>query len=81
MWVLSQDKTLFVECHAFTICEIIKDNHITKYSIDSESYELGVYDTKNQAMKVLDLIQFSIEHNQNTFTMPDFLVENPYSCD
>lgn len=52
----------------------MKDCEIVGYSIDSGSVELGVYSSKEKALKVLDLIQKELDGNceeyLETFQMP-----------
>lgn len=74
MWIRSQDKEILIFTRKFFINEVLKDGEIVWYSIDSGSIELGVYSTKEQALKVLDLIQEKLneelEMNLDVFQIP-----------
>lgn len=60
MWIRSQDKELLVDASEFSIEEQYEYGELYAYSIDSGDYELGTYQTKENAMKVLNMIQETI---------------------
>ena len=60
LWVRSQDKEILIFTRKFFINEIFKDGKIVRYSIDSGTIELGVYSSKEKALKVFDMIQYHI---------------------
>ena len=73
MWIRSQDKEILIKASSFRICEFCEHGKVgVQYSIDGEcangdTYELGVYSTKEKAIKVLDMIQkriYKINENQ-----------------
>ena len=56
MWVRKQDKEALINCDEFELVEgacQLKG----KYIIEGKHYILGIYDSKEKALKVLDLIQ------------------------
>lgn len=60
--VRSQNKEILTEAVSFKICELCENGKVNQYSIDGElangnTYELGVYSTKEKALKVLDGMQ------------------------
>lgn len=68
--VRSQDKEILSKVKCLSISEISENGKIIQYSIDGEvtnenTYELGVYSTKEKALKVLDMIQEKIERRLN----------------
>lgn len=78
--VRSQDKEILAKVKSLSISEISENGKINQYSIDGEvtngnTYELGVYSTKEKALKVLDKIQRAIisqlcDINRIVFQMP-----------
>ncbi|MGN1337369.1 MAG: hypothetical protein ACI4WW_02725 [Candidatus Coprovivens sp.] len=73
MWIRSQDKESLVHC---IIVDIMK-NRNGQYIIEAfvsgfnGMYSLGVYSTKEKALKVLDMIEtFLNEGISGTFPMP-----------
>lgn len=54
IWVRSQDKECLRLCNEFRICEIVKNKKIVGHSVDCFDVELGVYSTKEKALKVMD---------------------------
>lgn len=71
LWIRSQDKETLIKCNSFSLT--IDNRIITKYKyVDGyEYYEcLGTYSSKEQALKVLDLIQKELEMNLDVFQMP-----------
>lgn len=80
IWVRSQDETILAKMSNFRICEYCVNRKINQYSIDGEvtngnTYELGVYSTKEKALKVLDKILRAItsqlcDINRVVFQMP-----------
>lgn len=68
IWIRSQKGTSFVEVSHVKICEGLSNGKVTKYTIDYDmndgvTFELGVYSSKEKALKVLDMIQERIETN------------------
>ena len=56
MWVRKQDKEALVNCNEFRIVEgacLLKG----KYTIQSDGYILGIYESKEKALSVLDELQ------------------------
>ena len=64
MWIRSQDGEVLINVKRLFVNEVLEDKKIVGYSIDSGGIELGRYSTKEQALKVLDLIQGSITGNK-----------------
>ena len=60
IWVRSQNKEFLKLCNEFRICERVKDKKIVGYSVDCFDVELGVYSTKERALKAMDLLQSCI---------------------
>ena len=53
MLIRTQDKTKLIEFSNITIIEISKEN----FNIQTPSYFLGIYSSKEKALKVLDMIE------------------------
>lgn len=72
MWIRSQDKESLVNCEVFGLLKNIKIDEIGGYSIINErGYSLGDYSSKEQALKVLDLIQKELDKEcLKPFQMP-----------
>ena len=70
MWVRSQDKEKLVNCNEFRIVEgacLLNG----KYTIESNHYILGIYDTKAKALEVLDDIRhYIVHHPLAVYNMP-----------
>lgn len=72
MWVRSQNGMSLMDCDSFAV-----EDHSGKYEViilncrTSISVSLGMYSTKEKALKVLDDIEHSLEYPYNTvFQMP-----------
>lgn len=66
MWVRSQDKTILMDVKEFKL-ESGKNNFIVGFNGCFK--DLGIYSTKEKALKVLDMIQKFIGTN-DVFQMP-----------
>ena len=71
MWIRSQNKYILANANSFRICKDHIDDWIyyaIKGHYDRYEQELGIYSTKEKALKVLDEIQHSImtEHHYHT---------------
>lgn len=68
MWVRSQEKDRLIKCEHFGFhqesknCNIIWGNESCLW--------LGVYSTKEKALKVLDMIESFIDYGDTLFAMP-----------
>ena len=66
MWIRSQNKYILANANSFRICKDSIDDWVY-YAInghyDRYEQELGIYSTKEKALKVLDEIQNAIENN------------------
>lgn len=62
IWVRSQNKEFLKLCNEFRICERVKDKKIVGYSVDCFDVELGVYSTKEKALKVMDKLDNGISY-------------------
>lgn len=62
MWVRNQWKDALLNCETITIKNGC-GNWVGKYYIDSEKGYLGVYSTKEKALKVLDELQHYVVHH------------------
>lgn len=60
MWIRSQDKELLKNVNSIEIIEFDGEKYTT---IQGDGWHLGVYSTKEKALKVLDEIQNAIENN------------------
>ncbi len=74
MWIRSQNKYILANVNSLRICKCDIDG-CTYYSIhgnyDRYEQELGVYSSKEKALKVLDAIEESLEYPYNeVFEMP-----------
>lgn len=58
MWIRSQDKELLKNVNSIEIIEFDGEKYTT---IQGDGWHLGVYSTKEKALKVLDEIQNAIE--------------------
>lgn len=65
MWIRSQNKEFLKLCNEFRICERVKNKKIVGYSVDCFDVELGVYSTKEKALKAMDLLQSRRWKNDN----------------
>lgn len=83
MWIRSQDKELLVNANEFSIEELYEYGELIGYSIDYNDYELGLYQTKENAMKVLSMLEAHIVFfklatiNHYTITIKDVVFEMP----
>ena len=77
--VRSQDREILAKVKSLSISEISENGKINQYSIDGEvangnTYELGVYSTREKAVKVLDKISGNLvkgwEIYEPVFQMP-----------
>lgn len=74
MWIRSQNNYILANVYSLRICKDDIDGCVY-YSIhghyDRYEQELGVYSTKEKALKVLDDIEHSLEYPYNSvFKMP-----------
>lgn len=78
MWIRNQDRTILMDCDSFAV-----EDHSGKYEVitlncrTSISISLGLYSTKEKALKILDQIcsllganKFDISGLSIVFTMP-----------
>ena len=64
MWIRTQDREMLMDCNAVGIG--LEDDK----SIYSNGYVLGTYSSKEQALKVLDEIQYALDSELAVFEMP-----------
>ena len=64
MWIKTQDREMLMNCNAVGIG--LEDDK----SIYSNGYVLGTYSSKEQALKVLDEIQYALDSELAVFEMP-----------
>ena len=64
MWIRTQDREMLMDCNAVGIG--LEDDK----SIYSNGYVLGTYSSKEQALKVLDNIQYALDSELAVFEMP-----------
>ena len=64
MWIKTQDREMLMNCNAVGIG--LEDDK----SIYSNGYVLGTYSSKEQALKVLDNIQYALDSELAVFEMP-----------
>lgn len=74
MWIRTQNKYILANVNSIRICKCDLDGCVY-YSIhghyDRYEQSLGYYSTKEKALNVLDKIQNSLEHSNNSvFQMP-----------
>ena len=70
IWIRSQDKEILVECNAVVVNPSDNsDYYIYAYSKSDRVY-LGAYSSKEKALKVLNMIEMSLE-DLCIFQMPD----------
>ncbi|MGN1343780.1 MAG: hypothetical protein ACI4U3_04320 [Traorella sp.] len=79
MWIRSQDKELLVDVNDFSIEQQYENGELSGYSIDSSDYELGTYSSKENALKVLDMIQETIKNIEIEYhiNLNSFVFEMP----
>ena len=72
MWIRSKNKEVLVNVSEFEVLPNIGEDTYTVYGyVDRSSTELGVYSSHKKALNVLDKIQNSLEHSNNSvFQMP-----------
>lgn len=72
MWIRSKNKEVLVNVSEFEVLPNIGEDTYTVYGyVDRSSTELGVYSCHKKALNVLDKIQNSLEHSNNSvFQMP-----------
>lgn len=63
-WIRSQDKKRLVKCMFFEIGQ--KTPTIYGYTIN-DCFTLGTYSTEEKTLKVLDMIQETIIHNETVY--------------
>lgn len=72
MWIRTQNKYILANANSFRICKDSIDDWVY-YAInghyDRYEQELGVYSTKEKALKVLDKIQDNMESFEHEPTM------------
>lgn len=72
MWIRSQDKNILANVNSLRICKCDIDGCVY-YSIhghyDRYEQELGIYSSKEKALKVLDQIQYNVEMFEHEQTM------------
>lgn len=72
MWIRSQNKYILANANSFRICKDSIDDWVY-YAInghyDRYEQELGIYSTKEKALKVLDQIQDNMELFEHEPTM------------
>lgn len=72
MWIRSQNKYILANANSFRICKDCIDDWVY-YAInghyDRYEQELGIYSTKEKALKVLDQIQYNMEPFEHEPTM------------
>ena len=67
MWVRSQDKTLLIKCDNFSIECYMKEKcfDIETIEISTKTHTtLGTYSTEEKALKVLDMIEETIDKQE-----------------
>lgn len=71
MWIRTQNKYILANANSFRICKYCIDDWVY-YAInghyDGYERELGIYSTKEKALKVLDEIQTSIMTEHQFYT-------------
>lgn len=72
MWIRTQNKYILANANSFRICKDSIDDWVY-YAIngnyDRYEQELGIYSTKEKALKVLDQIQYNMELFEHELTM------------
>ena len=72
MWIRTQNKYILANANSFRICKDSIDDWVY-YAInghyDRYEQELGIYSTKEKALKVLDQIQDNMESFEHEPTM------------
>lgn len=72
MWIRSQNKNILANVNSLRICKGDIDGCVY-YSINGHygryEQELGIYSSKEKALKVLDQIQYNIEMFEHEQTM------------
>lgn len=72
MWIRTQNKYILANANSFRICKDSIDD-LVYYAInghyDRYEQELGIYSTKEKALKVLDQIQDNMESFEHEPTM------------
>lgn len=72
MWIRTQNKYILANANSFRICKDCIDDWVY-YAInghyDRYEQELGIYSTKEKALKVLDQIQDNMESFEHEPTM------------
>lgn len=72
MWVRSHNKEVLIDVKAFDTVERKDKFHIVGYVQDNICFNLGIYKTKEKAMKVLDDLQCRIARTESgVFQMPE----------
>ena len=76
MWIRTQNKYILANANSFRICKDCIDDWVY-YAInghyDGYEQELGIYSTKEKALKVLDEIQRIIEYPGSSLISPTAL--------
>ena len=68
LWIRSQNKDGLAKIHSINI----EEKTSTKFSIVGNSeWILGIYETKERALKVLDEIQYHIKHQGESLVTSD----------
>lgn len=72
MWIRTQNKYILANANSFRICKDGIDDWVyyaIKGHYDRYEQELGIYSTKEKALKVLDQIQDNMESFEHEPTM------------
>lgn len=76
MWIRSQEGTILIDCDSFAVEDHSgKYEVITLHSKSGINVSLGIYTTKDKALKVLDDILIAIE-NAKYYTIDSFCLNN-----
>ena len=71
MWVMNRDKDVLIFSKRFFINEFLSEGKIVGYSIDTGSVELGRYNTKEEARRVLLQLSYKTKDpSDGVFYMP-----------
>jgi hypothetical protein len=69
MWIRSQNKRILTNVNEVIVTFVDENKCFISGFWDKGSDTLGVYSTREKALKVLDQIQYSIEHFEHEQTM------------
>ena len=71
MWIRNQDRTALLDCDNFEVESYSNAPHavVTLNNRTNITVDLGVYSSKEKALKVLDQIQYNMELFEHELTM------------